>query len=76
MWLYLEQVKHQPDMPLSKLYTFYAEGSGGIEAYFIDDKLFYRVLGANYTEPHIGSNGLYLCSIERKKWHFIAIEHE
>lgn len=76
LWLYLEEIRNTPDTPLGKLFTFHAEGSGGLEAYIIDDKLFYRVLGAAYTEPHIGSNGMYLCSIEPKKWHFLSIEHE
>jgi|JI6StandDraft_1071083.scaffolds.fasta_scaffold05190_11 hypothetical protein len=76
VWVYLEKVKHDADAPLGKLFTFHAEGSGGLETYIIEDKLYYRVLGATYTEPHVGSNGMYLCSIEPRKWHFLAIEHE
>lgn len=76
VWLYLEKVRGVPESPLGKLFTFHAEGSGGLEAYFVNDKLYYRVLGAGYTEPHANSNGMYLCSIEPKKWQFLAIEHE
>lgn len=63
LWIYIEQVKFSPEVGLSKLFTFHAEGSGGLEAYFIDSKLFYRVLGNSYTEPHVNSNGLFLCTI-------------
>lgn len=34
------------------------------------------MLGNSYTEPHAGSNGVLLCSIEPRKWHFLSIEHE
>lgn len=59
-WIYLENIKSSDEASLPKLFTFYAPDVGGIEAYLVDNKVTYRVLGAKYTEPKIGSNGVFL----------------
>ena len=56
----MENVKSTNDVSLPKLFTFYAPESGGVEAYLIDNKVYYRIIGAKYTEPQIGSNGIFL----------------
>ena len=47
-----------------------------MEAYLIDNKVYYRIIGVKYTEPQIGSNGIFLGEIEGKKWTFLGFEHE
>jgi hypothetical protein len=47
-----------------------------MEAYLIDNKVYYRIIGAKYSEPQIGSNGILLGELEPRKWNFICFEHE
>ena len=35
----------------SKLFTIYIENQGGIEAYFVGNRLYYRNLNKKYDEP-------------------------
>ena len=61
---------------VSRLFTFHCKGAGGLEAYFVDNCLFYRSLGPEYTLPARGSNGIKLCTIPYKAWTFIAFYHK
>jgi hypothetical protein len=56
-WINIENVKSGVEALLPKLFTFYAPEVGGVESYMIDNKIYYRIIGAKYTEPQIGSNG-------------------
>lgn len=71
-WIYIENIKFGTENKLPKLFTFYAPNKGGLESYMIDNKIFYRILGAKYTEPQVGSNGINLGEIEPRKWHFVC----
>lgn len=71
-WIYIENIKFGTENKLPKLFTLYAPNKGGLESYMIDNKIFYRILGAKYTEPQVGSNGINLGEIEPKKWHFVC----
>lgn len=75
-WINLENIKSGVEASLSKLFTFYSPDSGGVESYLIDNKVHYRIIGPKYTQPQIGSNGIFLGEIQPKKWNFIAFEHE
>ena len=37
---------------------FHSKGNGGVEAYMIKHRLYYRILGPDYTPPESGSNGI------------------
>lgn len=62
-WINLENIKSSVEASLPKLFTFYAPDAGGVEAYLIDNKVYYRIIGVKYTEPQIGSNGIFLGEI-------------
>ena len=49
MWICFEPIKSMPNVPLGKLFTFYAEGVGGLEAYLLNEKLYYRHIGPRYS---------------------------
>ncbi len=53
MWVRVEEVTQT-----SRLFTFHSQGSSGIEAYLIENTLFYRILAPDYSEPFAGSNGV------------------
>lgn len=72
-WLRVEDVSS--DKP-SRLMSFHSRGSGGIEAYFIKNRLYYRLLGPEYSLPELGSNGILLNEFQPETWTFLGIEHE
>ena len=72
-WLRVEEVS--TDKP-SKLMLFHSKGHGGMEAYFIKNRLYYRTIGPEYTPPESGSNGILLHEFQPETWVFIGIEHE
>ncbi len=59
-----------------KLFTIHCQGSGGIEAYFIGNNLYYRNLSTNYSEPAQGSNGSLVGVFQPKTWYYVGLEHE
>lgn len=59
-----------------KLFTIHCKEGGGIEAYFIGNNLYYRVLPIHYTEPVEGSNGLHIGEFKANNWYYLGIEHE
>lgn len=56
-WLRVEDVNNNKP---SRLMLFHSKGNGGIEAYFVNHSLYYRILGPEYTLPEPGSNGILL----------------
>ena len=46
-----------------------------MEAYFIGNNLYYRVLSMNYQNPNAGSNGLLIGEYQVKTWYFLGLEH-
>jgi hypothetical protein len=73
MWIRLEDISTQP---LPRLFTFHSEGNGGIEAYFVKSRLYYRILPPNYTAPVEGSNGVLINDFPPEQWIYFAFEHE
>ena len=69
-------VRIEKNQSVSRLFTFHCRGAGGLEAYFVDNKLYYRSLGPEYTLPARGSNGINLCKIEYQTWTFVAFYHK
>ncbi len=59
-----------------KLFTVHCQGSGGFEAYFLGQHLYYRTLPANYHEPTHGSNGVLIGKFQSSNWYFLGLEHE
>ena len=72
-WLRLEEV--YTEVP-AKLFSFHSEGNGGIEAYFLENKLYYRTLGTEYHPPVPGSNGILVYEFQPETWVFLGLEHE
>ncbi|CAG9332437.1 unnamed protein product [Blepharisma stoltei] len=72
-WIRLEDLNLNTP---STLMLFHSQGNGGIEAYFIGNKLYYRVLGVDYSPPVEGSNGILLHEFQPEDWTFLAFEHE
>jgi hypothetical protein len=72
-WVRVEDICH--DRP-SRLFVFHSKGNGGHEGYFIRNKLFYRILGPEYSNPEVGSNGIFLHEFQPLTWTFIGVEHE
>lgn len=72
-WIRIEDISlGQP----ASLMLFHSQGNGGLEAYFVKNKLFYRMLGPEYTSPVEGSNGILLHEFQPEEWVFLAFEHE
>lgn len=59
-----------------KLFTIHCQGSGGFEAYFLGNELYYRILPINYSEPAHGSNGVPIGVFQPKTWYYLGLEHE
>lgn len=55
MWIRLE--KTSPSK-VCRLFVFHSFGNGGVEAYFVNNTLYYRSLGSEYNPPGVGSNGI------------------
>lgn len=72
-WLRVEEVNSEKP---SRLMLFHSKGNGGMEAYFIKNKLYYRTIGPEYTYPELGSNGIFLHEFPPETWVFLGIEHE
>lgn len=60
----------------SRLFAFHSEGAGGVECYFLEHKLYYRVLGSQYTPCAECSNGILIYEFPVEEWTFLALEHE
>ncbi|OMJ89253.1 hypothetical protein SteCoe_8641 [Stentor coeruleus] len=69
-WIRLEGLQKA-----SRLFTFHIKGQGGLEAYIIDDLLYYRSLGQEYFVPAKGSNGILLCRLPLQVWIFLSFSH-
>ncbi|KAL4509991.1 hypothetical protein ABPG72_010184 [Tetrahymena utriculariae] len=82
-WFYLDQLKYSIEdsciVPQQKLFTIHTSvdgKGGGIEAYFVNNQLFYRILPEQYLEPTPKSNGVLVDQFQLGEWHFIGIDHE
>lgn len=71
MWLRIEYNEE-----VSRIFTFHSKGHGGLELYLVDNSLFYRSLGPEYTVPVIGSNGINLGKIPYQTWTYVAFYHK
>lgn len=70
-WIRLEE-----SWSVSRLFTFHCKGSGGLEAYIVDNKLYYRTLGPDYNPPARGSNGILLETLPVLTWVLVTFEHQ
>jgi hypothetical protein len=73
LWLRLEAVGSST---ISKLFVMHCADQGGIEAYFVGPRLYFRVLAAEYRDPSVGSNGIFIHSFRPCEWTYFAFEHE
>jgi len=74
VWLRLEEYQ---TCAVSRLFVFHSKEYGGLEAYFVRSKLYYRTLpAADYMPPVEGSNGILLHEFQPDTWTFLAFEHE
>lgn len=86
IWFYLEEANEQISsdeqiLEISedahpKLFTFHSEGNGGIEAYFVGNNLYYRILSIKYNPPSESSNGVLISEFKPKRWYYLGLEHE
>jgi hypothetical protein len=72
MWVRLEE---SPPDSYSRLFTFHSAGQGGLEAYFVGSKLYYRTVGPDYLPPG-PSSGQFLAEIDFEQWAHLALEHD
>lgn len=72
-WIRVEDISHEKP---ARLFVFHSKGNGGHEAYFIKTRLYYRILGPEYTLPEQGSNGIFIYEFQPLTWTFLALEHE
>ena len=49
LWINTENIKVGNEVSLPKLFTFYSANHGGLESFLIDNKVYYRMVGAKYT---------------------------
>lgn len=73
LWIRVEDICS--DRP-SRLFVFHSKGNGGHEGYLIRNKLYYRILGPEYSPPELGSNGIFIHEFQPLTWTFIGLEHE
>jgi WD40 repeat protein len=72
-WLRLEEVGSST---IAKLFVLHCDDQGGIEAYFVGPRLYFRALAAEYRDPSVGSNGIFIHSFRPCEWTYFAFEHE
>ncbi|CAG9328520.1 unnamed protein product [Blepharisma stoltei] len=72
LWFRLEKTSEE----VSRLFTFHSQGNGGVEAYFVENTLYYRSLGTDYNPPGKGSNGIRIFEFATEEWIFLALENE
>jgi len=86
MWFYLESpnrlISSQNGVPgvigrpEPKLFSIYCEGTGGFEAYFKGQSLYYRVIGPGYNEESPENQKILIGDFLPQNWYYIGIEHE
>jgi hypothetical protein len=76
IWFCLEDRTCISEDKLSVLFNCFSQQYGGFECYFVERKLFYRIIPRVYTPPTVNSNGVLIGEFEPRKWYFLGIEHD
>jgi len=59
-----------------KLLTVFCHGTGGIELYFKDSILYYRLIGVNYNDEPSDTQKIVVGEFSCNTWYYLGIEHE
>ena len=59
-----------------KLLTVFCHGTGGIELYFKESILYYRLIGVNYNDEPSETQKIMIGEFNCNSWYYLGIEHE